>query len=102
MQANLKHPNIVRCTDFMQQDRICAMVIEFVEGTTLDEVIRHETGPMPLARLREVMLPVLDAVGYAHDQGVVHRDIKPSNIMLAREAGRMVPKVMDFGIAKEG
>ena len=100
VQANLKHPNIVKCHDFIREDRLCAMVMEFVPGATLEEVIREQTGPMTTERARAVMLPVLDALGHAHDQGIVHRDIKPSNIMLAREAGRDVPKVMDFGIAK--
>ena len=99
VQANLKHPNIVRCHDFISHERLCAMVMEYVDGEPLDEVI-GQTGPMPEERIREVMLPVLDALDFAHNQGVVHRDLKPSNIMLAREAGREVPKVMDFGIAK--
>ena len=100
VQANLQHPNIVRVHDFIRQDEICAMVMEYVPGQTLEQLIHNHTGPMTEQRIEAVMLPVLDALGHAHELGIVHRDIKPSNIMLSEEGGKEVPKVMDFGIAK--
>ena len=100
LQANLRHPNIIAAHDFITEDGVSAFVMEYVEGRTLEEVIRHETGPIPFERCLELFLPVLDALAFAHSQGIVHRDIKPSNIMLATVGGKDSVKVMDFGIAK--
>ena len=100
VQARLAHPNIVAVTDFVAAGDSYAIVMEYVDGRSLEELIHQQLGPMRLAHIKDVMLPVLGAVLYAHNQGIVHRDIKPANIMLAREHGKDVPKVMDFGIAK--
>jgi len=74
--------------------------MEYVAGVTLEKIIHQQTGPMQLQRITALMLPVLDAVGLAHEKGIIHRDIKPSNIMITQVGGREMPKVMDFGIAK--
>ena len=100
VQANLHHPSIVRVNDFISEHGLFAMVMEYVAGTTLAEEIHARTGPMPHERIKSIMLPVLEAVGMAHAHDIVHRDLKPSNIMLTTLAGRELPKVMDFGIAK--
>ena len=100
LQANLRHPNIVEVHDFIADAGMCAFVMELAEGPTLADVIRGAGGPLPPARCREHLESVLDALGFAHEQGIVHRDIKPSNIMVATSGGREVIKVMDFGIAK--
>ncbi len=104
VQAQLRHPNIVQVTDLIAQPGVAGFVMEFVQGESLADAIdgRRSAGAMPSAsEIREIFLPVLDAVGYAHAAGVVHRDIKPDNILLARDhLGRLVPKVADFGIAK--
>lgn len=100
LQANLRHPNIVSVTDFIVDSGVCAFVMEIVEGATLADVIRKERGPLSPNRCLELLGPVLDALGFAHENGIVHRDIKPSNIMVAVEGGRETIKVMDFGIAK--
>ena len=99
-QARLRHPNIVAVQDFFTGEGIHAIVMEFVEGHNLEDVIHGQTGPMPLARIKQILNPVLEAMSFAHEQGIVHRDIKPSNILLSRVGGKEVPKVMDFGIAK--
>jgi serine/threonine protein kinase len=71
------------------------MAMELVEGTTLrDEVV---DGGVPPRRILELLGPVMEALAYAHDRGVIHRDLKPENIMLTRD-GR--PVVMDFGLAR--
>ncbi|HEY3353932.1 MAG TPA: protein kinase, partial [Polyangia bacterium] len=100
VQANLRHPNIVGVHDFVSDGQTFAFVMELVEGRTLADVIAQQGGPLPLARVLELTIPILNALGYAHGQGVVHRDIKPSNIMVARVGAEEVVKVADFGIAK--
>ncbi|MCC6746863.1 MAG: protein kinase [Deltaproteobacteria bacterium] len=100
VQAKLRHPSIVAVQDYVLDGNICAIVMEYVEGTSLEHLMYDLAGPMPVEQIKSVMTPVLDAISYAHDQGIVHRDIKPSNVLLARVGGRDFPKVMDFGIAK--
>ena len=100
LQANLRHPNIVAVSDFIVDAGVCAFVMELAEGRTLDAVIRQYNGVVPEERCLRLLTPVLDALGFAHERGIVHRDIKPTNIMVAFEGGHEVIKVMDFGIAK--
>ncbi len=100
LQANLRHPNIVEVHDFVVAAGMCAFVMELAEGQNLADVIRQAPAPLPPGRCQELIGPVLDALGFAHEKGIVHRDIKPSNIMVASSGGREVIKVMDFGIAK--
>ena len=100
VQASLAHPNIVEVFDFVTAGDSHAIVMEFAQGRTLEEVIHCHLGPMHLAHIKDVMIPVLGALYYAHGRNVIHRDIKPANIIIAREQDQEVPKVMDFGIAK--
>ena len=100
LQANLRHPNIVAVTDFIVDAGLCAFVMELVDGRTLADVIAANRGPLTPARCNGLLDPVLKALEFAHEQGIVHRDIKPSNIMVATAGGQEVVKVMDFGIAK--
>ncbi|MEZ5598916.1 MAG: SUMF1/EgtB/PvdO family nonheme iron enzyme [Pseudomonadales bacterium] len=94
--ARLQHPNIVQIHDFGESDDRYYMVMEFVEGRTLKDVLR-DSGQMPIEKSVELVKTVAGALAYAHDQGLVHRDIKPDNIMIDAR-GR--PVLMDFGIAK--
>lgn len=96
--AKLQHPHIVPIFDVGEQDGDPYLVFEYVEGRTLAQALR-EDGPMPAVRAAELMTGVADAVGHAHQHGVIHRDLKPSNILLDRE-GQL--RVMDFGIALSG
>jgi serine/threonine protein kinase/Tfp pilus assembly protein PilZ len=100
VQAKLNHPHIVKVFDFVADGDTYAIVMELAQGTPLDQMLYELAGPMDLARIKALIIQVLDAVGYAHSQGIVHRDIKPSNIIVSRVGGREFPKVMDFGIAK--
>jgi serine/threonine protein kinase len=95
--SKLKHPNIVALYDFIESDADIYLVMEYVEGRNLEEVVRTDTGPMPTKMLLQIFQQILSAVGYAHQQGVVHRDIKPSNFMIDAHGA---VKVLDFGIAK--
>ena len=99
VQAQLDHPNIVRVTDIIASPGIAGLVMELLEGQSLADAI--DAGPRPDgAQLRTVFLPILDALGFAHGRGVVHRDLKPDNIYLASVRGTMMPKLLDFGIAR--
>lgn len=93
--SRLQHPNIVALYDVFIESGRTALVFEYVEGDTLAVVLTRD-GPMSPVRAVEVMLGILDGLGYAHREGVIHRDIKPQNIMLDHE-GR--PRIMDFGVA---
>lgn len=95
VQCNLQHPGIIAIENISEDP--LAMVMEFVQGRSLAEMIGHEVGPIPLQRALPIMDQVLDAVGHAHSHGVVHRDLKPDNILVTPE-GQV--KVVDFGIAK--
>lgn len=103
IQANLTHTNIVRATDFIYEAErgVLGIVMDHVAGPSLEAHLYDEMGgAMSLPRIGAVMLPVLDAMAFAHDNAVVHRDLKPASILLDRSDGVEVPKVTDFGIAK--
>jgi serine/threonine-protein kinase len=94
--ARLNHPNIATLYSFLREGDQFFMVMEFVGGKTIDEVIR-ESGPMSWNRAVALLGQALEGIDHAHRMGIVHRDIKPANLMLT-ESGSI--KVMDFGIAR--
>ncbi len=94
-QASLEHPNIASLHTAVRVDNQLLMLMEFVEGETLEQRLRG--GPLPAAQAVDYISQVLSALDYAHQRGVIHRDIKPANMMLT-PAGLV--KLMDFGIAK--
>ncbi len=95
MLASFDHPNIAQLHTAFQADNQLVMMMEFVEGYTLEQ--RAKQRPIPQSEIINYMQQVLSALSYAHGRGVVHRDIKPSNIMVTSHG---VVKLMDFGIAK--
>ncbi len=94
--ARLNHPAIATLYSFFRQEEEYFMVMEFVPGRTLEEVIRNE-GPMPWRAATDLLIHLLEALQHAHFLGILHRDIKPANIMLTPTRGI---KVTDFGIAR--
>lgn len=94
--ARLAHPHIVQVHDFLEDAGRLWMVMEFVGGGDLAQLI-DEHGRLPVARASEVALAVCEALDCAHRSGVIHRDIKPMNVLLTLEG---VPKLTDFGIAR--
>lgn len=98
--SRISHPNALSVTDFGEDEKgIVFLVMEFLSGKTLKQVIRDE-GPLPLARVVDITRQVGDALNAAHAQGVVHRDLKSDNIMLLDTTRGDHAKVLDFGIAK--
>ena len=94
----LEHPNIVKIYDYIEQKDFACLIVEFIDGISLDEYINKFSGPLPDSKASVIICAVLDAVQYAHNNNILHRDIKPGNIMVSRDGKS--PKVMDFGIAK--
>ncbi len=97
----VQHPNVVQVHDVIQlEDGSPVMVMDLLEGEDLAHKL-DRVGRLELDELSRLLVPVVSAVGCAHAAGIVHRDLKPDNIMLHRQAdGSVVPKVLDFGIAK--
>ncbi|MGA3238368.1 MAG: protein kinase [Bryobacteraceae bacterium] len=93
--ANLHHMNIVNVHDFGEQDGAPYLVMEFLEGANLQDLIRQNS--LTLLEKIEIMTEVANGLQCAHDRGITHRDVKPANIM--RLANGSV-KIMDFGIAR--
>src|SRR5215470_4397879 len=92
--SSLNHPNICALYDVGSQDGIEYLVLEFVEGETLEK--RLEKGPLPTEVLLRHGMEIADALEKAHRSGVIHRDLKPANIMLTKSGA----KLLDFGLAK--
>ena len=95
LHASLVHPNIAGLHTALHYRESYLMIMELVEGRSLDEMIR--SGPLETARGVDIVQQVLAALSHAHSHGVIHRDIKPANIIV-RDDG--VVKVTDFGIAR--
>jgi serine/threonine-protein kinase len=95
----VRHPNVVEMLDVGFQDGIAYLVMDLLEGEDLS-VRLARTGPMPVAEIADLLLPVVSGMAAAHAAGVIHRDLKPSNIFLARRHHGIEPVVVDFGISK--
>ena len=95
--ANITHPNIVNVYDVGQEGKLNYIVMEYVDGQNLKEIIKNE-GVLDEYTALDITKQIAQALSAAHKKGVIHRDIKPHNILISNE-GRQV-KVADFGIAK--
>ena len=96
VQAGIAHPNVAALLAVGQLDGRPALVMEWVEGQSLDDLIRRQ-GRLDSGQAGRIFVQVAGAVARLHAQGVVHRDIKPSNVRIRPDGGA---KVLDFGIAK--
>ena len=95
-QMRLHHPSIVQVYDCVQHDADLFLVMQYIPGGSLDDRLRQLRGmPLPLDESLRISADILQALDYAHQQGVIHRDVKPSNILLEGERAYL----MDFGIA---
>ncbi|MBV8902855.1 MAG: serine/threonine protein kinase, partial [Acidobacteriia bacterium] len=95
-QAHLNHTNIASLYTLLTVDNNTCIVMEYLEGETLDQILRRR-GLIPAQEAVPYFRQALLGIGFAHRMGIIHRDIKPSNIMVNKYG---VVKVMDFGIAK--
>jgi serine/threonine-protein kinase len=95
-QAKLNHPNIVPVFGFTEEGDVLGIVMEYVEGETLEKIISRK-GKLELTESLNIIKQILAGVGFAHSKGFIHRDLKPSNIIINKEG---VAKIMDFGISK--
>lgn len=94
--ASLSHPNVVSIYDVGQEDEIHYIVMEYIEGNNLNEIIK-ERAPLQIDEAVRIATQICDALDHAHHNQIIHRDIKPHNILIGRN-GRV--KVTDFGIAR--
>ena len=94
--AKLNHPNIATLYSLFRQGDELYMVLEYVRGETLDEILARR-GALPAEEVIPVFCQILDGIDHAHAYGIIHRDIKPANMILT-ETG--ILKVLDFGIAR--
>jgi len=94
-QFALMHENIVQLHTVMEEGNDLFLVMEYIDGYSLDTFIENEK-EVDLDKALSIFTDILNGLNYAHSQGVIHRDVKPSNILLTKEGKA---KVMDFGIA---
>jgi serine/threonine protein kinase len=95
--GRLSHPGIVTIFDVREEDAEPYLVMEYVEGQSLQQILSRENRTLPLSTTLRLIQLLAEALHYAHTQGVVHRDIKPANILVSVDGQ---PKIADFGIAK--
>ncbi len=98
LQSRLQHPNVLSVFDLLQWQDNPVLVLEYVDGPNLDELLRLRR--LELDQVDELVTGILRGVSAAHRFGLVHRDLKPSNILLARHDHALIPKIADFGLAK--
>ncbi|MBI2568217.1 MAG: protein kinase [Candidatus Schekmanbacteria bacterium] len=95
--GKLAHPSIVTCFDVGRFRNTHYLVLEYIRGRTLSDVLEDRGKPFPFAEACEIIAPILSALEHAHARGIIHRDIKPANLMISTD-GEV--KITDFGIAK--
>lgn len=96
--GRLSHPSIVELYDVNEAADLMYIVMEFVEGETLDQLMRARGGPLAGVDVVRWMFQIADALKYAHEQSIIHRDVKPATIVIRKEDNRA--KLTDFTLAK--
>src|SRR5712691_7535605 len=92
--SKLSHPNICTLHDIGHQDGMDFLVMEFVEGKKLRELLA--SGILPMRKVIPIAAQVAEGLAKAHEAGIIHRDLKPENLMVSNE----MVKILDFGLAK--
>src|SRR5690606_38683244 len=100
LAARLDHPYAAHVYAFgAESDGLLWIAMELVRGQTLTALVR-ERGPLPVEQFAPLCAALCEVVHAAHELGIVHRDIKPSNVMVVASGDRLLPKLLDFGVAK--
>jgi WD40 repeat protein/serine/threonine protein kinase len=100
LASQLDHPYAAHIYAFgVETDGLQWIAMELVRGISLAELLKAQ-GPLPVARFVPLFQAICQVVQVAHEQGIVHRDIKPANVMVVARAGVLLPKLLDFGIAR--
>uniref|UniRef100_A0A7C4U6P9 Serine/threonine protein kinase n=1 Tax=candidate division WOR-3 bacterium TaxID=2052148 RepID=A0A7C4U6P9_UNCW3 len=94
--GKLRHPNIIRFISFERIEDDYFLILEFVEGKSLDDILKKRKIPVKI--VLKICLDIARGINYAHRNGIIHRDIKPSNILISKDG---VCKILDFGLAYE-
>jgi formylglycine-generating enzyme required for sulfatase activity len=94
------HRHVARVHEIIEHPDLLAFIMEYVEGPTLEEHAQRWNGKLPYDEIRVIFSGVLEAMQQAHAAGIVHRDLKPHNVLLRMEDDGVIPKIVDFGIAK--
>lgn len=97
--AALAHPNIVEILDYGEEEGVPYLVMELLDGSSLDKLV--DRGPMAIGLAAAIGAQIARGLARAHDFQVIHRDLKPENVFIAKgPGGRPIPKILDFGIAR--
>ncbi|MEL6343264.1 MAG: protein kinase [Myxococcota bacterium] len=98
-QAQIRHPNVVRINDLIDVQGRPVLIMEFIDGKDLEKFLkRYRLTPYQVDELVEGILAGMQAV---HEMGITHRDLKPSNVLLSHVGNKIIPKITDFGIARQ-
>lgn len=93
----LNHPNIVKMLDVIEADDKYSIILEYVEGGTLDDLLANQDAYLPLERVIDLGIELADALTRAHHLKIIHRDLKPANILLTADGK---PRLTDFGLVR--
>jgi formylglycine-generating enzyme required for sulfatase activity len=99
LMLSWNHRYVARVHDVIEHEDLLAFVMEYVDGPTLEDYVQRWNGKLPYDDIRQIFTCILEAMEVAHSVGIIHRDLKPQNILLSLEDG-MIPKIVDFGVAK--